>query len=102
MSGGFESELDWEGIVRMDVRWRTERRDVVDYAVTLTALEHGQRRTIRVYDGVHGVNEMHRYTRAAGKQSGIIFHEGTLGEGFRAAQLEVRHGWAEMIEGWRR
>ena len=102
MSGEFESELDWEGVVRMKVRWRTERRNVVSYAVTLTALEQGRRQTVRVYDGVRGVNEMHRYTREAGKQPGIVFHEGTLGEGFRAAQLEVRYGWAEMIEGWRR
>ena len=86
----------------MDVRWSTRRRDVTDYAVTLTAVEGDQRRTIRVYDGAHAVNEMYRFTRDGGKQPAIVFHDGTLAEGLRAAQLEVRRGWAEMIEGWRR
>ena len=102
MTGGFESELDWLGEVRRAVRWRTQRRDVVDYAVTLVAFESGRWQTIRVFDGAHGVNEMHRYTRSGGKQPGIVFHDGTLGEGLLAAQLEVKRGWAEMIEGWRR
>jgi hypothetical protein len=102
VTGGFESDLDWEGHVRINVRWRTKRRDVVDYSVTLTALERGRRRTIRVYDGAHGVNEMHRYTREGGKQPAIVFHDGTLGEGLQAAQREVKRGWAAMIEGWRR
>ena len=102
MSGEFESYLDPPRTVRMDVRWRTRRRDVVDYAVTLTAMELGRRYTIRVYDGAHGVNELHRYTRSGGKQAGTIFHAGTLSEGFVAAQLEVKRGWAEMNEGWRR
>lgn len=73
MSGEFESELDWRSEVRMDVRWRTVRREVVDYAVTLTALVDGRRRTIRVYDGAHGVNEMHRHTRHGGRQPGVAF-----------------------------
>ena len=102
MTGEFESYLDSVGEVRMDVRWRTRRRDVVDYAVTLTAMDRGRRRTIRVYDGAHGINELHRYTRSGGKQPGTVFHAGTLSEGLVAAQLEVKHGWAEMIEGWRR
>lgn len=102
MSGEFDEPLDWRGGARMYVRWRTRRRDVVDYAVTLIAVEAGEPRTIRVYDGAHGVNEMHRYTRDGGKQPAAVFHHGTLGEGLRAAQLEVRQRWAEMIEGWRR
>jgi len=102
VSGEFESDLDWIGDARMGMRWRTERGRVVDYAVTLTAMDRGRRRTIRVYDGAHRVNELHRYTRSGGKQAGMVFHAGTLSEGLVAAQLEVRHGWAEMIEGWRR
>lgn len=102
MSGEFDEPLDWRGDVRMKVRWRTRRRDVVDYAVALVASESGEVRTIRVYDGAHGINEMHRYTRDGGKQAATRFHAGTLGEGLRAAQLEVRKHWPEMIEGWRR
>lgn len=86
----------------MDVRWRTQRRDVVDYAVTLIVFESGVWETVRVYDGAHGINELHRYTRSSGKQAGTVFHAGTLSEGLVAAQLEVKRGWAEMIEGWRR
>ena len=81
---------------------RTQRRDVVDYAVTLMAFESGTWETIRVDDGTHGVNEMHRHTRRGGKEPGVIFHDGTLGEGMRAAIRHVREGWAAMIEGWRR
>jgi hypothetical protein len=102
MSGSYERALDWRGSVRLSVLWRTRRREVVDYAVTLVASESGVWRTIRVYDGAHGVNEMHRHTRDGGKQPGVIFHDGTLGEGMRAAVTDVRSGWAEMIEGWRR
>jgi hypothetical protein len=101
MSGEFSVRLHWTGSARMTVRWRTERREVVDYAVTLTALDEGRYRTIRVYDGAHGVNEMHRYKRDGGKQPATVLHDGTVAEGLRAAQLEVKRGWAEMIEGWR-
>lgn len=104
MTGKFEFEfdLDWVGDVTMRVRWTIERGNVVDYAVVLTALDQGQHRTIRIYDGAHGVNEMHRNTRTGGKEPAVVFHAGTLGEGLRAAQVEVKAGWAEMIEGWRR
>lgn len=40
--------------------------------------------------------------RTRGREVATIFHSGTLGEGFRAAQHEVREHWAEMIEGRRR
>jgi hypothetical protein len=56
--------------------------------------------TIRVYDGAHGHNEMHRYTRSEGKQSGTPFHSGTLGDGMRAAIGEIESNYREMIEGW--
>ncbi len=102
MSGRYAYTLDRQGAVQLSVRWRTQRRDVVDYAVTLMRFESGVWETIRLYDGAHGVNEMHRYTRRGGKQPGVIFHDGTLGEGMRAAVHDVRGGWAEIIEGWRR
>jgi hypothetical protein len=87
VSGEFEEPLDWSSHARMYVRWRTSRGDVVDYAVTLIATEAGEARTIRVYDGAHGVNEMHRYTRDHGKQPATVFHDGTLGEGLVAGQF---------------
>lgn len=60
----------------------------------------GRTETIRLYDGAHGHNEMHRYTRSAGKQPGTPLHRGTLGEGMRAAIGEIKSGYREMIEGW--
>ena len=101
MSGDYIRALNWQGTARLSVRWRTRRREVIDYAVTLTAIHEGVWHTIRVYDGAHGINEMHRHTRDGGKQTGEVFHNGTLGEGMRAAVSEVRRGWPEMIEGWR-
>lgn len=64
-------------------------------------LEVGQRiEAIRLYDGAHGVNEMHRHTRAAGKQRASEFHRGTLGDGMRAAIAEIESSYRTMIEGW--
>jgi hypothetical protein len=43
---------------------------------------------------------MHRYTAEGGKQPGIRFHDGTLGEGMRTAIEEIESGYREMIRGW--
>lgn len=86
----------------LSVEFSTEGREITDYAVVLL-LEVGEAtETIRVYDGAHGHNEMHRYTRSEGKQAGTPFHGGTLGEGMRAAIEEIERGYREMIEGWER
>jgi hypothetical protein len=69
--------------------------------VLLLETEKGME-TIRVYDAAHDHNEMHRYTRSAGKEPGTVFHSGTLGEGMRAAISKVERGYREMIEGWER
>jgi hypothetical protein len=61
----------------------------------------GRAETVRVYDCAHGFNEMHRYGRRSGKNSGRNFHSGTLGEGMRRAIKEVRDGYLPMIEGWK-
>jgi hypothetical protein len=84
------------------VEFVTDGREVTNYSVVLIQERDGLRETIRVYDGAHGYNEMHRYTRGGGKQPGELFHAGTLGEGKRAAIAEVERGYSEMIEGWRR
>jgi hypothetical protein len=60
-----------------------------------------QMETVRLYDGSHGHNELHRYTRSAGKQTGEIVHQGTLGEGMRGAIAEIEQGYKAMIESWR-
>jgi hypothetical protein len=57
--------------------------------------------TVRVYDGAHGVNDMHRPDHAGEKAPAASFHAGTLGEGMRAAIIAVRIGYKEMIEVWR-
>ncbi|HET8955361.1 MAG TPA: hypothetical protein VFN18_06865 [Solirubrobacterales bacterium] len=84
------------------VEFTTDGREITDYAVVLLLALDGSTETIRVYDGAHGHNEMHRYTRSDGKQPGEPFHAGTLGEGMRVAIAEIERGYGEMIEGWKR
>ncbi len=93
-------ELDEVSDDRMHVRFRTYGRDIMDYAVLLTAERDGKRHTVRLYDGAHGINEMHRYTRAQGKQQGEVFYGGTLGEGMRAAIEQIKRTYQSMIEAW--
>lgn len=57
--------------------------------------------TVRVYDGAHGINELHRHDRSGEKAPAESFHAGTLGEGVRTAIAAVRSGYQEMIEAWR-
>ncbi len=86
----------------LGVQFTTQANKVIDYAVILLLdIEKGTE-TIRVYDAAHGHNEMHRYSRSAGKEPGTAFHGGTLGEGMRAAIAEIERGYREMIEGWER
>jgi hypothetical protein len=84
----------------LQVEFATEGREVTDYAVVLLLEVGNAIETIRVYDGAHGYNEMHRYTRSEGKQAGAPFNSGTLGEGMRAAIEEIEGGYRKMIEGW--
>ena len=84
------------------VEFTTDGREITDYAVVLLLGIGDATETIRVYDGAHGHNEMHRYTRSGGKQAGVPFHAGTLGEGMRAAIDEIERSCGEMIEGWER
>ena len=83
------------------VEFTTARSRVVDYAVVLLLTTDDGMETVRVYDGAHGENEMHRYTRGAGKQAAVPFHAGTLGAGMRAAIEEIEHSYRKMIDGWR-
>jgi hypothetical protein len=100
MSGGYKRVLD--GTVLMYVEFKTEPRgrDVVDYSVVLVVEVDGQMETVRVYDGAHGENELHRYSREGGKRAAEVFDRGTLGEGMRAAIDEIKGGYQEMIDGW--
>jgi hypothetical protein len=100
MSARYRRVLDHALGARLWVEFTSAGREITDYAVVLL-LKRGQvTETIRVYDGAHGHNEMHRYGRSEGKQAGIGFHSGTLGEGMRAAIDEVETGYRQMIEGW--
>jgi ferredoxin-NADP reductase len=102
VSQRYRDVLDYEIGARIVVEFALDRREVVDYAVVLTVDdEDGEAVTVRVYDGAHGVNEMHRHDRAGGKAPAEGFHAGTLGEGMRAAIVAVRFGYQEMIEAWR-
>jgi len=104
MSVAYKRVLD--GTVRafMYVAYKIERRgrDVIDYSVVLVVEVDGRKETVRVYDGTHGENELHRYTQAGGKQAAEAFDRGTLGAGMRAAIEQVERGYEEMIDGWHR
>lgn len=102
VSAAYDLILDWHPEVILRVDHRTERGQVVDYTLVLLLATPGGTEAIRVYDSAHGYNEMHRHTRGAGKQSGVRFHSGSLGEGMRIAISDVKRGFDEMIEGWRR
>jgi hypothetical protein len=93
--------LDYEVGARIIVEFTTRGREVIDYAVVLTVDEDGEAVTVRVYDGAHGVNDMHRHDRFGEKALAESFHAGTLGEGMRAAIFAVRAGYKEMIDAWR-
>lgn len=102
MSQRYRDVLDYETGARIVVEFVLDRRAVVDYAVVLTVNDEADEAvTVRVYDGAHGVNQMHRHDRAGKKASAETFHAGTLGEGMRAAIAAVRSGYQEMIEAWR-
>ena len=83
------------------VEFDTDRRAVTNYAVVLMVEEGAGHQTVRVYDGTHGVNEMHRYTRASGKQPAEIFDAGTLGAGMRAPMRQIETSNQAMIASWR-
>jgi hypothetical protein len=104
MSGAYDRVLDGLANVVMYVEFETEQRgrSIVDYSVVLVIEDGGRTETVRVYDGAHGENELHRYTRDVGKQPAEVFDRGTLGEGMRAAIEEVERGYEEMIDGWHR
>lgn len=94
--------LDYEVGARVVVEFTTRGREIIDYAVVLTIDdEHGDAVTVRVYDGAHGVNDMHRHDRSGEKAPAESFHASTLGEGMRAAITAVRAGYKEMIHAWR-
>lgn len=102
VSAAYTELLDALGEIRLRVEFATEGREVVGYSLVVIAMRQGDAVTVRVYDGAHGVNEMHRYTRSAGKQPAARFHRGTLGEGMRAAKAEVKRSYPKMVEGWER
>jgi hypothetical protein len=75
------------------VSFRTRRREVRDYAVVLMVEVDGQMHTVRLYDGAHTRNELHRYSRDGKKLPAEIFRHGTLAEGMRAAAQEIESGY---------
>jgi hypothetical protein len=102
MSAKYRRTLDRALGARLWVEFTTQGKEVTDCALALLLKRGHESETIRLYDGAHGHNEMHRYGRISGKQPGTPFHGGTLGEGMRAAIEEAEDGYAEMIEGWER
>jgi hypothetical protein len=101
MSADYLRILDHLLGAMVSVEFTSEGPDVTDYAIVLMLAVGNSTETIRVYDSAHGHNEMHRYTRSAGKQPGTPLERGTLGDGMRAAIAEIKTNYREMIEGWR-
>ncbi len=89
MSADYTRLLDRLLRVFMHVEFKTDRRDVVDYSIVLLVEVDGELQTVRLYDGAHGENELHRHTQERGKQPAEIVHHGSLGQGMRAA-IEAR------------
>jgi hypothetical protein len=101
MSQRYRDVLDYETGARIVVEFTTDRRMVTDYAVILTVDDEEGEATVRVYDGTHGVNDLHRHNLRGEKAPAAAFHPGTLGEGMRAAITAVRADYKEMIAAWR-
>jgi hypothetical protein len=101
VSQRYRNVLDYELGARIVVEFTTRRRQVVDYVVILTVGDSNGEAAVRVYDGTHGVNDLHRHGTVSGKAPAEKFHAGTLGEGMRAAITAVRFGYKEMIDAWR-
>lgn len=100
MGTSYYEILDHDLGVVLFVDFRNEGIEVIDYSLVLLLATPGGIETIRVYDGAHGFNEMHRYTRDVGKEDGVVFSSGTLGEGMRMAMLDIKERYLAMIEGW--
>lgn len=101
MSARYQELLDFARGSVLSVDFTTRRGQVVRYSILLLLSTPVGVETIRVFDSTHEYNEMHRYTRAGGKQDGTAFHSGTLGEGMRSAIDAIKQNHLEMIEGWR-
>jgi hypothetical protein len=102
VSADYTRLIDRARRVFLHVEFTTERRTVIDYAIVLLIEVDGRLETVRVYDGAHGENDLHRYGRQTGKEPAETFHRGTLGEGMRAAIGEAERGYQAMIEAWER
>jgi hypothetical protein len=96
----YRYELDLD--VAIDVRFLTQRREVVDYVVVVLVEEHDAWHAVRVYDNAHQLHDMHRYNRAGEKQVAEMFHRGSASEALQSAIETVRSGYSEMVESWRR
>ncbi len=97
----YDYALDAHRGIHLFVEFHTRGTEVTDYAIVLALRVGGRPCVVRVYDGAHGLNEMHRCTMTMGKRDAAIFHRGTLGEGMRIALEQVKRGYEEMIAAWR-
>ena len=95
-------QIDVAPGVEILVEFKTERGELAGYTVLLRVLRDGEWHEVRVWDNAHGDNEMHRYTRSGGKQAGVVFHQGSFAEGYRAAYADARTNFEEIVDGWER
>jgi hypothetical protein len=99
------NETDYRIILAHDaqlvVRFATERGYVLTYRVVLLALHEGEWEAVRVYDNVHGRNEMHRYTDEGVKEDAETFSEASAAEALRQAREEALANYREIIDSWK-
>ena len=75
---------------------------LTEYALVLLCWDEGAWGTVRVFDNAHGGHEMHRYTRAGGKQSAELVHTASPSEAMNSAHSWIVGGWEEMVAAWKR
>ena len=90
------------GRAYVSIELTTSRGSLATYRIVLVAIHEGVEHTVRVYDNVHGVHEMHRHTLSGGKRPGEVVHYGEPAEASAAAERAITDAWEEMIAGWLR
>jgi hypothetical protein len=83
------------------VRFQTDRNGVTTYRVVLVAIAEDWQHTVRVWDNVHGPNDVHRYIKGV-KQPAENFSSSTAGDAMREAIRSIFGSYREMIETWER
>jgi hypothetical protein len=97
----YERTIDIEIVDGVLIRFSQSGRPIERYSVVLLVFENDDWQTVRLYDNHLGTHHMHRYTRKAGKQPEVAFHEGSTTEAIPAAIDHLKAHWEAIIASWR-